>query len=49
MVLAHELSCFVTGDLSGPEIEPVPPVSAGGFLITEPSGKLHIAIFKMDK
>ena len=33
---------FLTGDLSHPGIEPVAPISAGGFFTTEPPGKPKI-------
>ena len=42
VVVAHRLSCFICSiwDLPGPGFEPVCPALAGGFLTTEPPGKL---------
>ena len=45
--VAHRLSSSVScGNLLGSGIEPVSPIVAGGFSITEPPGKSPFNIFK---
>ena len=42
-VIVHGLSCLVTWNLSGPEIEPMSPALAGRFLTTVPTGTTPLA------